>query len=99
MKWSEILEGWRNDLFPPAQLKELIEQTQKERLAICLNCPYNSTEGKIMWRSTCKKCGCPLKKKTACLKCQCPIEKWMAEMDVDAEQKILKTINNEPDNT
>jgi hypothetical protein len=90
--WKDILEGWKYDLFPPKHLEELIRQTQDERLAICLNCPFNSTEGKINSISYCKDCKCPLKKKTACLHCECPQKKWLAQL-TEAESNELKNKN------
>jgi hypothetical protein len=89
----EILEGWRNDLFPPEQLKEIIIKTQEERLSICKDCTHNSTNGKITAFSYCKDCGCPLKKKTACLSCNCPISKWDAIVTKEEDENIKKTIN------
>jgi len=90
--WKEILEGWRNDLFPPEEIKEKIRLTQEQRLEICKSCPLNSTPNKIRTISYCKDCGCPLKKKSACLHCECPQKKWLAELTED-EVKTLKTKN------
>lgn len=92
--WKEILEGWRNDLFPPEEIKDKIRQTQEQRLNICKRCPFNSTPNKINNISYCKDCGCPLKKKSACLHCECPQQKWFAEL-TEEEVKTLKTKNNQ----
>lgn len=71
---KEILEGWRNHLVPPQDLKNLIEHVSEERLSKCKNCPFNSTCGEIKNTSYCKACGCPLKAKSKCLSCKCGIE-------------------------
>lgn len=95
LKWKDILSGWRNDLFPPKELKALIRSTQEERLAICTNCPFNSTHGRITSYSRCMDCGCPLKKKTACLHCECPQLKWLAVATEEEEKKINNQLNKE----
>lgn len=102
LDWKDILTGWRNDLFPPKELKELIRKTQEERLNVCLNCPFNSTKGKINNFSYCTDCKCPLKKKAACLHCQCPKEYWLAVAEPEESKQIQETIKNqddEPSNT
>jgi len=35
---KKILEGWRNDLIPPKELKEAILKISEERLSICRKC-------------------------------------------------------------
>lgn len=95
MEWNKILEGWRNNLFPPKELKELIKTTKEERLEICKNCPFNSTHGKITGFSKCKSCGCPLQSKSACLSCQCPEDKWGAVTTKEEHQEITNYINQE----
>ena len=102
MEWKQILEGWRNHLFPPSELKKLIRQTQEDRLNICLNCPFNSTKGRINMFSKCNDCGCPLKQKTACLHCKCPQDKWLPIAEKEQSEAIneyIKTKDNEPNNT
>lgn len=96
-KLSEIIEGWKNDLLPKEELKEIIRKNQQERLSICINCEFNSTEGKINFLSTCKKCGCFLKKKTACLSCKCPIKKWEAVLTNEEDKKLDSEINYKED--
>jgi len=44
---KKILEGWKNDIFPATEMKELIRETQAQRLAVCLNCPFNSSETRV----------------------------------------------------
>jgi hypothetical protein len=36
--YLQIYEGWRNKLIPPAHLKDIIEETAKERMEICNGC-------------------------------------------------------------
>lgn len=76
---KEILEGWRNSLIPPSDLRELIEDVSKERLSKCKNCPFNSTCGEITNFSYCKACGCQLKAKSKCLSCTCGIKDYNAK--------------------
>lgn len=73
---KQIVEGFKNLTFPKEELKEKIEQVREERLAKCLNCPFNSTKGEITTFSYCKACGCNLKAKTSCLSCRCGMEHW-----------------------
>lgn len=49
---SEIVEGWRNDSFPPDKLKDIIKQVSEERMAICVKC--------IAYDETGKGCSVPL---------------------------------------
>jgi len=97
MNFKQILEGWKNDLFPAKDLKELIRSTQAERQSICKGCPMNSTPGEINLLSYCKDCGCPLKKKTACLSCSCPLEKWMFVITPEEDKDLQKTIKYKSD--
>lgn len=82
MNWSKILEGVRNHVLPPAKIKELIESTSKERLAICQACPFNSNNARnkedktITMQSSCVLCGCFLILKSKSLSSNCGIEKW-----------------------
>ena len=91
--WKEILEGWRNDLFPSDKLRDIIRTTQEERLAICKDCPFNSSRGKINILSHCTDCGCPLQKKSACLSCECPKKKWIAVISKKDDQDIDNQLN------
>ena len=52
-------------------MKHVGEEKQKERLAICAECPYAIENG-----SRCGKCGCFLQTKTKCESSSCPIGKW-----------------------
>ena len=64
-KMSEILEGWKNVVFP----NEHVEQIAKARAGICAGCEFNV-------KSRCTKCGCPLVAKTRSMQSHCPIKKW-----------------------
>jgi hypothetical protein len=95
INFSEILEGWRNDLFPPEKLKELILKTSEERMRICEQCPAHSKNHKTVRKDVhCTACGCPLIKKTKCLSCECPLKKWEAITSEEEEDKILKSLEN-----
>ena len=76
---SQIKEGWRNKLFPPEKIKDLIEEVSLERMKICEECPFISTKHKtIRFDVHCTDCGCTLSAKTKCLNCACPKGKWEA---------------------
>lgn len=92
---KQIIEGWKNDIFPEKEMREIIRQTQEERLAICLTCPFNSSEERITNFSYCKNCGCPLKKKSACLSCECPEKKWLAVATKEENDNINIQLNQE----
>lgn len=94
---KQVYEGWKNDLFPAKELKDVIRNTQAERLSICRTCPFNSTPNSITPFSTCKDCGCPLKKKTACLSCVCPQEKWLAHLTPEEDASLQTQINYKSD--
>lgn len=101
MKLSQIYLGWRNNLFPPAALKELIQTTSLERLKVCEDCPFHSKNHYTPIRPDdhCTDCGCNLDAKTKCLSCECPQIKeipnrWGALMSLKEEQEMLKTITN-----
>lgn len=97
---SAIVEGWRNHLAPPEEMKAVIEEVSKQRLAICTPCEENSRnrkpnpEGKL---GHCKQCHCPLTPKSKALNHACPLGKWEAYLS-DKERKELdeqlKELNN-----
>ena len=64
-KMSEILDGWKNVVFP----NEHVEKIAEARANICAGCEFNI-------KSRCKKCGCPLVAKTRAMQSHCPIKKW-----------------------
>lgn len=73
----QIMEGWRNKLVPPEELRDIIAIASKERINICKACPYHSDNvDSIRIDEHCTACGCTLSAKTACLSCMCPKGKW-----------------------
>lgn len=102
LNFKEILEGWRNDLIPPKDLKDLIQEVSKERLEICSGCPYQSDNAKaagtykgFRFDLHCISCGCPLQKKTKSLSSSCPMDKWAAVATDEERYEIEQTIDNE----
>ena len=96
INFSQIYEGWRNKLVPPADMKDTIQQVSKERLSICSECPFHSKNHKTPLRPDdhCIDCGCNLEAKVACLSCSCPQDKWTAVMnDQNEEEQLKKNIN------
>jgi len=78
-KLDEIIEGWRNNLFPPLEKKEIIKTISEERMKICNECPFISTKhSSIRPDVHCTKCGCTLAAKTKSLNSACPEKKWEA---------------------
>ena len=92
INFSQIYEGWRNKLVPPADMKDMIQQVSQERLSICSKCPFHSKNHSTPLRpdAHCTDCGCNLEAKAACLSCSCPQEKWVAVMDDQNEEEQLK---------
>lgn len=95
MNLKHILEGWRNDLIPPENLKDVIKEVSNERLDICRECPmYSENRKKDPNFSTlrtdihCTNCGCPLKKKTKSLASKCPLDKWQAYVTSEEQEKL-----------
>lgn len=99
MKIKEILEGWRNHLIPPSDIRDKIEEVSKQRLSICRGCEFNSENAKKNGYVTmrpdefCVSCGCPLITKTKCLSCECPLKKWLALATDEEDSEIDKIIN------
>lgn len=96
LDFKKIYEGWRNNLIPPAHLKELINSAYTERMSICLQCPHHSDNAKHNGYQTvrpdahCTECGCTLAAKTRCLSCECPLKKWTAIVKTQEEEQALK---------
>ncbi len=89
---SQIYEGWKNNLFPPSELKEVIEKTSQDRLSICSECPHHSKFHKTARPDAhCTHCGCTLAAKTKCLSCSCPIKKWTPLLTVEQENEMRTT--------
>ena len=88
---SNIYEGWRNHLFPPEELKEIIKKVSRSRHRICNSCEYNSKFHKTLrFDIHCIICGCTLSAKTKCLSCECPLTppKWNAVLTDEQEEQI-----------
>jgi hypothetical protein len=111
LKFSEIYEGWKNDLFPDRDLKDFITKVSEERLNICKSCKAYSESGEgcsIPGTAPCcnsrvivdgvRGCGCPLKKKTKCLSCGCPAKKWEAVSSSDQEELIDQKLKEDGEN-
>ena len=103
-EWEKIVEGWRNNLFPPEKLKEIIAETAKERLAICAKCPLQSDNAKVLgtykgmrFDLHCTHCGCPLQAKVKSLSSNCPVGNWKAVATDEQRYEIEKRIQNETD--
>lgn len=101
MEILEIVEGWRNHLFPPKALKEKIKEVSAHRLSICKNCDYNSDRAKLKGYTSlrkdyhCTNCGCSLEPKSKCLKCACPINNWGAILNEEEDKIFEEQIKNE----
>ena len=77
MKLSQVVEGWKNHIFTPADKKDFIKEVSKERKRICSECEWHSKNHKTMRPDAhCTNCGCTLAAKTKCLSCACPLGKW-----------------------
>lgn len=91
MNISQIYEGWRNKLVPPAELKEQIGKVAEERIAICEGCEWHSKNHEsVRPDAHCTHCGCTLSAKTKCLSCSCPINKWAAVLTAQQEDEVKK---------
>lgn len=99
MNISDIYEGWRNHLFPPHKIVNIIKSISRSRRRICDGCAYNSKflEG-FKWRPDiyCTLCGCTLSAKTKCLSCECPDNppRWKAVLTEEQEEEILNEKNS-----
>lgn len=82
MKIKQIVEGWKNHLFPSEDKKKTIEEISEERLAICKKCPEHSSIKKnyssLRIDEHCTLCGCTLSAKTKSFSSECPLGKWKA---------------------
>lgn len=99
LNFSQIVEGWRNKLIPPAHLKELIDATSEQRINICLSCEHHSKNHKTLRPDDhCTNCGCTLSAKTKCLSCSCPLKKWEAILSDEQEEQFKKMIDGKKRN-
>lgn len=88
---NQIIEGWRNNLFPPEKLKEVIKLTSEERINICNDCEFHSKNHfSVRPDAHCTNCGCTLSAKTKCLSCECPTGKWKSIITSEEEEKLKK---------
>ena len=71
-KFPEIVDGWKNIIFPDDKVEEMAYQ----RLEICKGCDKNSTPDKVNFKSYCKGCGCVLTAKARSPQSKCPLDKW-----------------------
>ena len=91
INFSQIYEGWKNNLFPAKEMRKYIKEISEERLTICENCDLISTKHKTIRPDVhCTDCGCTLAAKTKCLSCECPLQKWKAVMSDREEEETLK---------
>jgi len=91
-KFSQIFEGWRNNLIPPEKFKKEIEKVSSERMSICESCKFHSKNYKRIRPDVhCINCGCTLSAKTKCLSCKCPIDKWKEVLTNEQEQNIKES--------
>lgn len=78
---GQIVEGWRNKIIPPKDLKGVIDTVSKYRTAICESCEFHSKYHDTPLRpdAHCIKCRCTFTAKTKCLSCRCPLDdpKWV----------------------
>lgn len=92
IEFGKIYEGWRNHLFPPSELRNIINRISRARRKICDECPYNSkfSKGLIRRDIHCILCGCTLSAKTKCLSCECPDNppKWTAAVSEEQEEEM-----------
>lgn len=99
INFSQIYEGWKNNLFPADDMKDHIAQISQERMAICDGCEWcseNRPKKPRRFDKHCTHCGCTLAAKTKCLSCACPIEKWEAVIESrEDEDNLIQTVYGE----
>jgi hypothetical protein len=95
INFSQVYEGWKNNLFPATDMKPMIEQVSEERMIICKDCDLISSKHKTVRPDLhCTDCGCTLSAKTRCLSCDCPRDYWKAVIDsLDKEHEIKTAID------
>ena len=75
---DEIYHGWKNNLFPAEEEKEIINEASSERRKICEECEFISTKHFTIRPDVhCTQCGCTLAAKTKSLESECPLKKWV----------------------
>ena len=91
INFSQIYEGWKNNLFPAENMRAYIKEVSDERMAVCEECALISTKHSTIRPDVhCTDCGCPLAAKTKCLSCACPLNKWGVVIDSREEEEELK---------
>lgn len=88
-KIKQIVEGWKNNLFPSEEEAAVIKAVGDERMSICNSCRYHSGNAKVRTLrpdAFCTKCGCTLSAKTKCLSCECPLGYWKALLTEKEEE-------------
>lgn len=92
INFSQIYEGWRNKIVPPAHLRETIQNVSKERLSVCDACEFHSKNSNSKRPDAhCLDCGCNLDAKSKCLSCECPRQKWVKlDITYNEEQDLKK---------
>lgn len=91
INFSQVYEGWKNNLFPAKEMRSYIKQVGNERMAICEGCEFISTKHTSVRPDVhCTNCGCTLAAKTKCLSCECPLKKWEAVVTSQEEEEKLK---------
>lgn len=93
-KLSQVIEGWKNHLIPPENMKEFISMVSKDRMEICNICPENSKNKSKSMIALCSLCGCPLITKTKALTAGCPINKWEAILTQEEREAMENKIKN-----
>ena len=100
INFSQVYEGWKNKLIPPADKKDFIELASNHRTDICLSCEHHSENKRkdpkfktIRPDHHCAYCGCTLSAKTRCLSCRCPLDKWLEAITPEQEEEIKQSIN------
>lgn len=75
-KLEEIYVGWKNLVFPSAEVEELA----KKRIEICVDCIVPTGDGRetngLAPNNRCIKCKCYMPAKTRNPKSFCPLKKW-----------------------
>ena len=102
MEILQIIEGWRNKLIPPKELRQMIQAVSQERKKTCDTCEWNSENRKKThnyknWRPYvhCVDCGCELEAKQKCLSCECPFKYWKAQMDKEEFDKLKTELDGQ----
>jgi len=94
INFSQVYEGWKNNLFPAKEMRAHLKKIGEERMAICNECELISTKHKSVRPDVhCTNCGCTLAAKTKCLSCSCPLKKWEEVMSIDEEDALKKEIH------